>query len=81
MAVLTRRRDDFVDNFHTCLVLKNLAKIEAITGDDAVRDALRREATAFTWITSSTRPACRFPSHDNHGSRSTAETSTTTRKA
>ena len=32
--------DDFVDNFHTCLVLKNLAKVNAVTPSDAVRSAL-----------------------------------------
>jgi hypothetical protein len=35
-------RDDFVDNFHTCFVLKNLTKIWRVTGDEAVRDAIRR---------------------------------------
>lgn len=33
--------DDFVDNFHTCLVLKNLAKAWLMTGDAEVRDAIR----------------------------------------
>lgn len=32
--------DDFVDNFHTCLVLKNLAKLLALTGDEDARGAL-----------------------------------------
>jgi hypothetical protein len=31
--------DDFVDNFHTCLVLKNLVKVWALTGDEEVRQA------------------------------------------
>ena len=33
--------DDFVDNFHTCLVLKNLAKIWAVTQADDVLAAIR----------------------------------------
>jgi hypothetical protein len=32
--------DDFVDNFHTCFVLKNLAKTWALTGDEQVREAM-----------------------------------------
>jgi hypothetical protein len=32
--------DDFVDNFHTCFVLKNLVKIWSLTGDDEVREAI-----------------------------------------
>ena len=32
--------DDFVDNFHTCFVLKNLAKVRRITRAEDVRDAL-----------------------------------------
>lgn len=32
-------RDRFVDNFHTCLVLKNLAKLVRDTGHAAARDA------------------------------------------
>ncbi len=35
-------RDHFVDNFHTCLVLKNLAKIVRDTGHAAARDAIRQ---------------------------------------
>jgi hypothetical protein len=34
--------DDFVDNFHTCFVLKNLLKVWSLTGDDDVRDAIVR---------------------------------------
>ena len=34
--------DDFVDNFHTCFVLKNLAKAWLLTGDERTRDAVRR---------------------------------------
>ncbi len=34
--------DDFVDHFHTCFVLKNLAKILKVTGDGKVRSALER---------------------------------------
>jgi hypothetical protein len=33
--------EDFVDNFHTCLVLKNLAKVYALTGDENVLEAVR----------------------------------------
>ena len=32
--------DDFVDNFHTCFVLKNLVKIWVLTGDEEVREAI-----------------------------------------
>jgi hypothetical protein len=32
--------DDFVDNFHTCFVLKNLFKTWALTGDEEVREAI-----------------------------------------
>jgi hypothetical protein len=32
--------DDFVDNFHTCFVLKNLFKVWALTGEDEVREAI-----------------------------------------
>ena len=34
--------DDFVDNFHTCFVLKNLAKAWLLTEDERMRDAVRR---------------------------------------
>jgi hypothetical protein len=33
---------DFVDHFHTCFVMKALAKIHALTGDEAVLAALSR---------------------------------------
>ena len=33
---------DFVDHFHTCFVLKSLAKIEALTGDEKCRRAIDR---------------------------------------
>ena len=33
---------DFVDHFHTCFVLKALAKIEALTGDDNCTRAIKR---------------------------------------
>jgi hypothetical protein len=33
-------QDDFVDNFHTCLVLKNLAKVWALNADEAVRGSI-----------------------------------------
>jgi hypothetical protein len=32
--------DDFVDNFHTCFVLKNLLKIWALTGEERLRDSV-----------------------------------------
>ena len=32
--------EDFVDNFHTCLVLKNLAKVSAMDENDDVRSAI-----------------------------------------
>jgi hypothetical protein len=34
--------DDFVDNFHTCFVLKNLAKAWLLTRDELMRDAVLR---------------------------------------
>ena len=34
--------DDFVDNFHTCFVLKNLAKAWVLTRDEVMRDAVLR---------------------------------------
>ena len=33
---------DFVDHFHTCFVMKALAKINTIRGDSATREALRK---------------------------------------
>ena len=33
---------DFVDHFHTCFVLKALAKIEALTGNQACTKAIER---------------------------------------
>jgi len=39
-ALDTRRH--FVDHFHTCFVLKALAKIEALTGDSRCADAIER---------------------------------------
>lgn len=38
---------DFVDHFHTCFVLKALAKIEAITGDPAITAAIERGVTYY----------------------------------
>lgn len=35
-------KDQFVDNFHTCFVLKNLFKVWQITGEPEVLDAIRR---------------------------------------
>jgi hypothetical protein len=34
--------DDFVDNFHTCFVLKNLVKVWQVTADEDVRSAILR---------------------------------------
>jgi hypothetical protein len=34
--------DDFVDNFHTCFVLKNLSKVWLLTDDEEVREAVLR---------------------------------------
>jgi hypothetical protein len=34
--------DDFVDNFHTCFVLKSLLKVWALTGDEDVREGIER---------------------------------------
>ena len=34
--------DDFVDNFHTCFVLKNLAKVWLMSADEDVRSAIVR---------------------------------------
>jgi uncharacterized protein YyaL (SSP411 family) len=33
---------DFVDHFHTCFVMKGLAKVYAVTGEPRILDALRR---------------------------------------
>jgi hypothetical protein len=33
---------DFVDHFHTCFVMKGLAKIYALTGDKRIRESLER---------------------------------------
>ena len=38
---------DFVDHFHTCFVMKALAKIHAITGDRATMAALERGVTYY----------------------------------
>lgn len=38
---------NFVDHFHTCFVLKALAKIEAITGDAAVSQAIQAGVTYY----------------------------------
>jgi hypothetical protein len=35
-------KDAFVDNFHTCFVLKNLAKVRRLLGDDALSPAIAR---------------------------------------
>jgi hypothetical protein len=38
---------DFVDHFHTCFVMKALAKIHALTGNEACRTALSRGLTYY----------------------------------
>lgn len=35
-------RDNFVDNFHTCFVLKNLLKINEILGDERISKAIKK---------------------------------------
>src|SRR5262249_32298745 len=39
---LESKGDDFVDHFHTCFVLKNLAKIHTVTADDKAWDAVKK---------------------------------------
>ena len=39
---------DFVDHFHTCFVLKALAKIETLTGNQACTDAIQRGVEYYT---------------------------------
>ena len=39
---------DFVDHFHTCFVLKALAKIELMTGHSGCRDAIRAGVAFYT---------------------------------
>jgi hypothetical protein len=38
----------FVDHFHTCFVMKSLAKIEALTGHAGCREALDRGVAYYT---------------------------------
>ena len=38
---------DFVDHFHTCFVMKALAKIQALTGDAATLEALRKGVSYY----------------------------------
>jgi hypothetical protein len=38
---------DFVDHFHTCFVMKALAKVHALTGDAAMFDALRKGVSYY----------------------------------
>ena len=38
---------DFVDHFHTCFILKSLAKIEAVTGHRRCTDAIERGITYY----------------------------------
>jgi hypothetical protein len=40
-------RRDFVDHFHTCFVLKALAKIERLTGDRACAEAIERGVSYY----------------------------------
>ena len=39
---LEEEGDDFIDHFHTCFVLKNLAKVFDVAGDDDIRLAIER---------------------------------------
>ena len=39
---------DFVDHFHTCFVLKALAKIERLTGDEGCRQAIEKGVRYYT---------------------------------
>jgi prenyltransferase beta subunit len=39
---------DFVDHFHTCFVLKALAKIEQLTGTSRLRGAIERGISYYT---------------------------------
>ncbi len=36
------KRDNFVDNFHTCFVLKNLLKVNSILKDEAISKAIKK---------------------------------------
>ena len=48
MAVpLEEKGDDFIDHFHTCFVLKNLAKSLAVNGDAQIRESIERLGYAF----------------------------------
>ena len=38
---------DFVDHFHTCFVMKSLAKIHSLTGDSATLEALRKGVSYY----------------------------------
>ena len=40
VALRSRRTRDFIDHFHTCFVLKALAKIERLTGDPLCTEAI-----------------------------------------
>jgi len=40
---------DFVDHFHTCFVLKALAKIEAITGNPEITAAIKRGVSYYAY--------------------------------
>jgi len=43
----TDGKRDFIDHFHTCFVMKALAKIEALTGDSEVTRAIERGADFY----------------------------------
>jgi hypothetical protein len=49
---------DFVDHFHTCFVMKALAKIHTLTGHDGCLEALSKESI-ITLPTFSTSMGCR----------------------
>jgi rhamnogalacturonyl hydrolase YesR len=42
LYAINDERDNFVDNFHTCFVLKNLLKVNAILKDEAISKAIKR---------------------------------------
>ena len=52
---------DFVDHFHTCFVLKALAKIEQLDGDDRLHARRSTGASRTTSSTCSTSRGCRVP--------------------
>ena len=50
---------DFVDHFHTCFVMKALAKIHTLTGHARCLEALSRGVEVLPRATCSTRTGCR----------------------